>query len=99
MSLCCHCEWLGVRKGESLSEISTVVTTYVFKEGKRPRQSRDFVLGTVTDIAHVRITGAANMATDTISFKLAPVDVPEPASMALMGLAALGLMAGRRHPA
>lgn len=55
------------------------------------------VLGHATNITRVRITGAANMAIDTISFELAPVSVPEPASMALMGLAALGMMAGRRR--
>lgn len=55
------------------------------------------VVGNAANIAHVRITGAANIAIDTISFELAPVSVPEPASMALMGVAAIGLMAGRRR--
>jgi hypothetical protein len=55
------------------------------------------VVGNATNIAHVRITGAANIAIDTISFELAPVNVPEPAGMALMGVAAVALMAGRRR--
>ncbi|BDT57850.1 hypothetical protein MasN3_13440 [Massilia varians] len=57
------------------------------------------VIGRATNIAHVRITGASNMAIDTISFELAPVNVPEPASMALIGLAALGMTAARRRRA
>lgn len=56
------------------------------------------VMGDAANIAHVRISGAANFAIDTISFELGPVDVPEPASLALMGLAAIGLVAARRRP-
>lgn len=55
------------------------------------------VLGDAANVAHVRITGASNLAIDTISFETGAVDVPEPASMALMAVAAVGLMAGRRR--
>ena len=55
------------------------------------------VTGNAANIARARITSANNFAVDTINFDAEATSVPEPASIALLGITALGLGLSRRR--